>query len=102
MLLTPEDIQKYQYRCDLIYIIFQSHNTYLLFEEQNHFEKNGLILEKRYSTECKVFHKVLVFGFKLADENDAQGHLWIEYDNNKVLKYPGFNFLTTIMEMTKI
>ena len=71
----------------VIYLIFDGRNPDLSVEERAHIEKNGLTSEKRDATECNILHKVLFNVFKLIDDNNVPGNLWIKSDNNKVLKY---------------
>ena len=47
----------------------------------------GLIPEKRDETRCKDLHEKILKGFELAKQGDALQELWIECEDNKVLKY---------------
>ena len=70
-----------------IYALLRNHNPSLSEEEKSHIANLGLIPEKRDEKRCKDLHEKILKGFELAKKGDALQELWIECEDNKVLKY---------------
>ena len=75
-----------------MFTVLKERNPNLLDEDKDHILELGLITERRYINICEKLHKILVSGFKLVDENNCRGGMWIKCDNNNVFKYGGFRY----------
>ena len=85
--MQPEDVDEAKNVHNTIYALLRNHNPSLSEEEKSHIANLGLIPEKRDETRCKVLHEKILNGFELAKQGDALQELWIECEDNKVLKY---------------
>ncbi len=87
MTLQPEDVDEAKSVHNIIYALLRSHNPSLSEEKKSHIANLGLIPEKRDEKQCKDLHEKILKGFELAKQGGELQELWIECEDNKVLKY---------------